>query len=279
MRIGIIGNGFVGGSLCYGFQEFAELKIHDTDKQRSTHTMEEVVQTSDYIFICVPTPMNEGDSGRADLSIVESVMESILHIKGKTHNPIVAIKSSIPPGAGQKFIIENPNLRIVFNPEFLTERRANLDFIEADRIILGGNKENTAALSVIYRKRFPNKVIIETDVQSAEFIKYMCNCFFAMKVSFMNEMYQGAKALGANWEDALTGFVTDKRVGRSHLMVPGPDGDFGFGGKCFPKDINAFINTLKDAGIHPVVLQAAWEKNLEVRRNHDWESIPGAVSR
>ena len=279
MKIGIIGNGFVGGALYNGFKDFAELKVFDTNPEKSTHTMEEVVQTSDYIFVCVPTPMNKSNNGRADLSIIESVLNAVSSNKGEGHNPIVAIKSSIPPGAGQKLVSKNSNLNIVFNPEFLTEKRADLDFLEADRIVIGGKQKNTSALSSVYKERFPDKNIIETDIQTAEFIKYMCNCFFATKVSFMNEMYQGAMALGVNWQDAVAGLITDTRVGRSHLMVPGPDGDFGFGGKCFPKDINAFINIFNDVGVNSSVLEAAWDKNLEVRNNHDWEDIPGAVSK
>ena len=279
MKIGIIGNGFVGGALYNGFKDFAELKVFDTNPEKSTHTMEEVVQTSDYIFVCVPTPMNKSNNGRADLSIIESVLNAVSSNKGEGHNPIVAIKSSIPPGAGQKLVSKNSNLNIVFNPEFLTEKRADLDFLEADRIVIGGKQKNTSALSSVYRERFPDKNVIETDIQTAEFIKYMCNCFFATKVSFMNEMYQGAMALGVNWQDAVAGLITDTRVGRSHLMVPGPDGDFGFGGKCFPKDINAFINIFNDVGVNSSVLEAAWDKNLEVRNNHDWEDIPGAVSK
>ena len=95
----------------------------------------------------------------------------------------------------------------------------------------------------------------------------------------MNEMYQLAHTLGVNWDDAVESFSKDKRVGQSHLSVPGPDGEYGFGGKCFPKDINALINIMKDKGISPLVLKSAWTKNLEVRKIKDWEDISGAVSR
>jgi len=106
----------------------------------------------------------------------------------------------------------------------------------------------------------------------------MANCFFATKVSFMNEMRQAANKLSVDWNQVMNGFVSDGRIGNSHLDVPGHDGSLGFGGKCFPKDINAFINLFESIGIDPTVMKAAWDKNLEVRQNHDWEKIKGAVS-
>ena len=93
----------------------------------------------------------------------------------------------------------------------------------------------------------------------------MNNNFFATKVSLMNEFYRFAKKLNVNWEEALNGFVADQRIGDSHLDVPGPDGKLGFGGACFPKDINAFINYAKNKNINMNILEAAWKTNLEVR--------------
>ena len=130
----------------------------------------------------------------------------------------------------------------------------------------------------MYRERFPYKRIIKTDTKTSEFIKYVCNCFFATKVTFMNEMYEMATELGLDWEKIMEGFVTDGRVGNSHLDVPGHDGSLGFGGKCFPKDINAMINFYEENNINPTVLKAVWNKNTEVRKDKDWESIEGATS-
>jgi UDPglucose 6-dehydrogenase len=172
-----------------------------------------------------------------------------------------------------------PNLKIVFNPEFLTERSAHLDFINAPRIVVGGEESLAKKLEDFYRIRFPYKNIIITDSISAEFSKYMCNCFFATKISFMNEMKQACLAVDADWYRINQVFSTDGRIGNSHLEVPGHDGSHGFGGKCFPKDINAFINYFLQIGIKPTMLQAAWEKNLEVREEHDWHSIEGAVTK
>ena len=107
----------------------------------------------------------------------------------------------------------------------------------------------------------------------------MNNTFFASKVSIMNEFYRLANHLGVDWKAALYGFVSDQRIGDSHLNVPGPDGKLGFGGTCFPKDINAFISFAKKNNVNMNVLEAAWKTNLEVRPERDWENLKGrAVS-
>jgi UDPglucose 6-dehydrogenase len=107
----------------------------------------------------------------------------------------------------------------------------------------------------------------------------MANCFFATKVSFMNEMFQFCEAIGGDWDAAVEGFITDGRIGNSHIDVPGHDGDFGYGGKCFPKDINAMIKKSEDLGLDPKMLKASWEKNKEVRKKLDWFDIPGAMTK
>tara|TARA_R110000764_G_scaffold228129_1_gene318503 strand:- start:354 stop:680 length:327 start_codon:yes stop_codon:yes gene_type:complete len=108
----------------------------------------------------------------------------------------------------------------------------------------------------------------------------MNNTFFATKVSIMNEFYRLANKLGVNWGDALYGFASDGRVGDSHLHVPGPDGKLGFGGTCFPKDINALINMANSQGVNMNILESAWKTNLEVRPEADWNNLKGrAVSK
>ena len=103
----------------------------------------------------------------------------------------------------------------------------------------------------------------------------MNNCFFATKVSFLNEMRQIADACGVDWEMAVEGFIRDGRIGHTHLAVPGPDGKFGFGGSCFPKDVQAMINFAKQNGVSPNVLKGTWETNLDVRPERDWEKLLG----
>ena len=235
--VGVIGNGFVGSAVVNGFALHAEVKVYDKSPELSIDSFESAVNC-DYVFICVPTPM--GQAGASDLNIMDSVISGISR-EQKNKSSINIIKSTVPPGTLEKYVEQYPKLKFVSNPEFLTERSANLDFINATRIILGGDRGDTSRVASLYRDRFPYKKIIETNFATSQFIKYMCNCFFATKVSFMNEMFQAAQKLKVNWNDARDGFISDGRIGNSHLDVPGHDGYLGFGGKCFPKDINSFI--------------------------------------
>ena len=269
-KLGVIGHGYVGESQSFAFSPSFDVRVYDKDSLKSTHSLNEVLD-SDFIFVCVPTPMKK--DGSQDLSFVESFF------KTAKDGPIYIIKSTIIPGTTNLLNEKFKNLKIVFSPEFLTERTAKLDILTQTRIILGGDKDLTSKVRKIYDIRFKNKTIIETDSLTAEYIKYMNNTFFASKVSIMNEFYRLANHLGVDWETALYGFVSDQRIGDSHLNVPGPDGKLGFGGTCFPKDINAFISFAKKNNINMNVLEAAWKTNLEVRPERDWENLKGrAVS-
>ena len=274
MKIGIVGNGFVGSAIMHGFiLHVDDIMIYDKDPMRSTHTMSELVKSSDVIFVCVPTPMFE--SGECDLSIVESVVSELSQYE-EISSKVAVIKSTVVPGTVEMLAQRYSNMSFVFNPEFLTERKARLDFINTSRIVLGSDKARALdAVENLYRLRFPYTKIIKTDFGTAQLIKYMANCFFATKVSFMNEMKLIADQSGGDWSTAVDGFVRDGRVGHSHLAVPGPDGKRGFGGSCFPKDIQAMMSHAKDVGVEPSVLEGAWKTNLNVRPEKDWEKLLG----
>lgn len=266
--ISIIGNGFVGNAIHQGLKNHYSLCIYDICKTKRLNTFKETVN-NDIIFICVPTPID--DNGKFVLNILEDV------IKELPNGKILIIKSTIIPSAADKLVKMFPNQNLVFNPEFLTERTAVEDFKNQKRIVLGGAKVPMNKVEEMYRKVFPKVKIIKTDYKTACFIKYFCNCFFAAKVSLMNEFYQIAKAEGVKWDIALDGLLSSEWVNPMHTQVPGPDGDCGFGGKCFPKDIVAFIDYAENLDIDALGLKAAWNKNLEIRKNKDWLQIDGAV--
>tara|TARA_X000000950_G_scaffold283874_1_gene385727 strand:+ start:896 stop:1759 length:864 start_codon:yes stop_codon:yes gene_type:complete len=278
-KIGIIGKGFVGSAVAHGFSNSvgyqADIRVYDKEKNKSLNTLSEVLDT-DYVFVSVPTPSNP--DGSINLKILEDCIEEINQSLENTNSksPIILIRSTIIPGTSERIQNKYKNLKIVFNPEFLTERSAKFDFISQTRFILGGKPENVEKVSELYKHRFGSSIsIIETNFQSAELIKYVCNNYFAMKVSFLNEMKLVSDAVNANWDDVIEGFLRDGRVGSSHTQVPGPDGKFGFGGSCFPKDIQAMINFSKSLNIVPNVLIGAWETNLSLRPEKDWEELKG----
>ena len=276
MKIGIVGNGFVGSSVAFGFSPqcgcYADIKIYDKDSSKATHSLESTL-TSDFIFVSVPTPSNP--DGSINLDVVYNIFEEMSVLNYRSDN-VFLLRSTVTPGTTRKLQRKFRNLNIVFNPEFLTERSAKLDFINQSRFILGGLKKNVNKVEKLYVDRFgATTPVIKTNYETAEMIKYMNNCYFATKVSFMNEMYQIADACGVDWDMAVEGFVRDGRIGHSHMSVPGPDGKFGFGGSCFPKDIQAMINFAESLGVNSSVLLGAWDKNLEVRPEEDWKNLKG----
>ena len=277
ISIGIIGKGFVGNAVYNGMSSQtgfeSNIYIYDKDPKKSSNSLQEVISNSDFIFVSVPTPSNT--DGSINIDNIHNVMESINKCDDKSH-PIILLRSTIIPGTTRKISLEYPDLKIVFNPEFLTERSANSDFITQTRVILGGVEENVDLVAELYIQRFGDTLpIIKTNYESAELIKYMNNTFFAAKISFMNEMFQLSKHVGASWDDVIEGFLRDGRIAHSHTQVPGHDGKFGFGGSCFPKDIKAILHFAKDNNINLNVLKGAWETNLEVRPEKDWESLIG----
>ncbi len=271
-KIGIMGNGFVGNAIYQGLKGHFDVLVYDTDPAKKINTFLEMSKI-EILFICVPTPMKE--SGEFDLSIVKDTVSRFEDRK------ILIIKSTITPAAAEELINKYPMHSFVFNPEFLTERTAIRDFQNPSRIVLGGNDQNSIQkVEEMYRIVFPDRLIeiIKTDAKTACFIKYFSNCFFAAKVALMNEFRQVSDVAGIDWNTALNGLLTSGWVNPMHTLVPGPDGDYGFGGKCFPKDLNAFMSYCRELGIDPKMMQAAWNKNLEVRQDLNWLSIEGAVS-
>ena len=189
INIGIIGFGFVGSSVAYGFSaqtgfDQAKLRIFDKNPSKSTHTLDEVLGESDFIFLSVPTPSNI--DGSINLSILESVIDEI-NTHGTKDGCVVLVRSTVIPGTTRRFQEKYKNVTLVFNPEFLTERSAKFDFINQARFILGGTPEYTNKVAKLFSTRFGSSTpTIQTNFETAEFIKYMNNCYFATKVSFMN---------------------------------------------------------------------------------------------
>lgn len=267
-KVGVIGNGFVGESQAYAFSPVADVKIFDINPVKATHTLLEVL-SQDFIFVALPTPMKE--NGEQDNSYIENFFNGIgLY----NTNAIFILKSTVLPGT-TKQLISKHNFNIVFCPEFLTEKTAKLDMLTQSRIVIGGDTQHTEKVLELFKARFGQKHYILTDTTTAEFIKYMANTFLAVKVSVVNEFYRMSKVLGTDWNKALEGFVSDPRIGNSHTQVPGHDGKLGFGGTCFPKDINALITMGKELGVDMNTLEAAWKTNLEVRPEQDWKYLVG----
>ena len=268
MTIGVIGQGYVGTAIKLGFQDHYKVLTYDKfDLAKSTHSkISDLVEETKVIFVCVPTPMRK--DGTCYTGIVEEV---IREINETANDHIVVIKSTVPPGTTDKFNHEFSNVTVIFNPEFLTEENFLDDFKNQNRIILGGSRKGTNKLRQIYSKVFPKATIVKTGDKHAEMVKYFTNCFLATKVSFANEMYSICEQIGIDYDKVVEYATYDERLGKSHWAVPGPDGDFGFGGHCFPKDLSAIINQFDTYGL----LESVEEVNNQVREDRDWEHMVG----
>jgi len=268
MNIGIIGQGYVGTAIKIGFKEHYNVETYDKfDLVKSTRsTIKDIVDRTDIIFVCVPTPMRK--DGTCYTGIVEEV---IREINETADGQIIVIKSTIPPGTTDRINQEYTRSTVIFNPEFLTEANFLEDFKNQSRIILGGDRKGTNKLRQVYSKVFPHATIVKTGSKTAEMVKYFINCFLATKVSFANEMYSVCEQVGIDYDKVVEYATYDERLGKSHWAVPGPDEDFGFGGHCLPKDLSAIINEFKTYGL----LESVEQVNDQVRENRDWESMVG----
>lgn len=274
MKIGIVGCGMVGQAVYHGFSPCSDIKIYDKFKD-GYNSLEETVNHSNYIFVCVPTPMD--NNGTQDKSNLESSVKDI--IDNSNSRKIIILKSTVIPGTTRELKVKYPESGFVFNPEFLTARTNVLDFINQYRIILGSDNVNDLnEIEELYRTRFPHTQIFKTGFEEAEFVKYMNNCFFATKISIMNEFYDMCKFLNIDYEEVRKMFLADLRVENSHTDVPGPDSLRGWGGLCFPKDLNALIKWSEKNNINCSMFKAANEVNERVREEKDWLKIKGATS-
>tara|TARA_Y100001973_G_scaffold2777_1_gene4241 strand:- start:3123 stop:3989 length:867 start_codon:yes stop_codon:yes gene_type:complete len=280
-KLGVIGQGYVGSAVKEGFNKYFDVKSFDRDESKSNFkTMDSFfVWLGQYVFVCVPTPMNKNGSCNTD--IVESVVKELDTLakshKRKPSETIVIIKSTIPPGTTERLDETYKNIKVCFSPEFLTEANFIDDFKNQNRIIIGGNRfTNTKIKSDIFVKAFPDATIVKTSSTIAEMVKYTTNCFLATKVSFANEVFEVCERLDVDYDKVVEYATYDERLGKSHWAVPGPDGHYGFGGSCFPKDINALIDVAKTKlDLYPHTLIGAWNTNLEVRPEEDWKELKG----
>ena len=272
MNIGIIGQGFVGNAIYQKLNKYYKVFTYDLMAKLSNSTFEETIERCKIVFVCLPTPMNS--DGSCNLDIIDKVLTQINEYTDTER--IVVIKSTIIPGSTDKFNAKFKNIDIIFNPEFLTEANAVDDFENQSRLLLGGSLKSTTKIKQIFSAVFRKTPrIIKTDAKSAELVKYVTNTFLATKVSFANEIYKLCESLELDYDKIIEMATLDPRLGDSHWGVPGPDGDFGYGGHCFPKDLAAIVQMSKEKDTLNHVLKAAQATNDAVRKNRDWENMKG----
>lgn len=286
MFIGIIGRGFVGSALrshCIKFCDNVstyDIKDREISKEEAYTRL---LIDSDIIFLCLPTPMKI--SGKCDTSILEDTLAELYNLAEDVDferiDNTIAIKSTVSPGFTSEMQAKfGDKFKIVFYPEFLTERTANEDMANASRHIIGSNSESALSLlSVFIRRGWPYSEIIKTGSTEAELTKVMTNSFYSMKVSFANHIYDLCKSLGVDYQKYIKDAVSaDPRLGDMHWQVPGPDGKRGYGGKCFVKDFSGLIYLMEELGLPTQMLKESIIYNNSTREVMDWSKIPGVIS-
>jgi UDPglucose 6-dehydrogenase len=264
-RIGIVGRGFVGGAMYENFKDCFEVAVWDSvEEKRTLNSFESFVDWSDIIFVCVPTPMKE--NGQCDVSIVEDVVAKIANLDRRKY---VVIKSTVTPGTTER-LAELHNMVIGFNPEFLTEANSYNDFRHQPLIILGSDNTGLGTVMAQLYYEFNAKVdnvahVIQRSTKEAELFKYLANCFLATKVIFANEFKKLCDTVNVDYGRIAEVAVLDKRLGHTHWRVPGPDGQYGFGGSCFPKDTSALLAYADEIGTTLWMLTEATYINDEIR--------------
>ena len=263
LKVGIIGHGFVGKATDWGFNVNTSKFI--VDPKNGTNIDQLAEFNPELIFVCVPTPM--GENGIQDSSIIEAVVQEL---SVKCPESIIVIKSTVLPSILEK--LEKTNTKIIYNPEFLREKHANEDFMNSEMIIFGGDKDIASQVSKFYldHSRCKTTQHIFLGISSASLVKYSINSFLATKVLFFNEIHDVFNKLKNNddWKTFIETVSLDKRIGDSHMDVPGHDGKKGFGGACFPKDTSALLKYAQDIGVDLDVLKIAINKNNKIRSQY-----------
>ena len=259
-HIGIIGFGYVGGAVASSYAN-ERILINDPYKYPDTSiSYETLMKKCRVIFVCVPTP--QSDDGTCNTSILESVLQELVGYDG-----LVICKSTAPPNVYTRFETDLA-LKLVHVPEFLTQARAKYDYVNPHKIVVGCKKklrEEVAEVLMASAINFDRVNIEYCDIATASFFKYFANNMLAIKVVLNNEFSVLASALGVKWSDVTSIAATDSRLGNTHWAVPGPDGQAGFGGACFPKDTAAFARLAEPHNIQLSVLNAAIQANKLMR--------------
>jgi UDPglucose 6-dehydrogenase len=227
--------------------------------------------------VCVPTPSSL-TTGEIDDAILSNVIDSLSNVSG-----IVIVKSTITPDKLNGYLAKYPTLKLVDCPEFLTERNYANDAIYPRMILVGGETSIASKVKSLYENysRCQTNDYIVTDIVTSALVKYAINTFLATKVAFMNQLYDVFMQSGskADWSQFTKIMNVDNRIGGSHMMVPGIDKMRGFGGRCFPKDITAFVKYGESLGADMSLLKVAWDYNKKIREDQDWINIDGAMSK
>ena len=268
VSIGVIGLGFVGGSMYRSFRE-KDCHVRGYDINKEVDTFAETIK-SQILFLCLPTVYNEEEK-----SYDKSCIRQVCHdLSNNNYQGIVIIKSTVEPTATAMLAEQFPGLRFVHNPEFLTAATAFEDFHNQKHIVLGRSPSAThddiRLLEGFYKKLYPEAEISVCSSTESESMKIFCNSFYAVKVQMFNEFYALCEKLGndCDYETVKTLMLKNGWINPMHTTVPGPDGMISYGGYCFPKDTNALLQFMETQNSPREVLEATIRERNLMRDDH-----------
>lgn len=258
MRIGLIGEGIIGGALSRWIRKHTDNEVRVYDLHKGIDESFEGVQA---IFICLPAPTT--GSRDQDLQAIRHALN-----KYKEHEVPFFVRSTVLPGTCDRLTLINGK-PVIAMPEFLTERQADEGF-EAHDIICGSvSFDHGGSITGLLNQAFPGKRIIALTNREAELVKYAHNCFGAMKVHYFNIIHKISEKLGADYPKVVEAAMMTGFIEKTHTQVPGPDGKFGYGGKCLPKDLKSFIGLLSQYQVPNSFLRRVEAENELLRTFED----------
>jgi UDPglucose 6-dehydrogenase len=288
--IGIVGNGFVGKATKLLFEN-ADCLVYDVNPdlcEPKGLTLRNMLERCLVVFVCVPTPM--GKNGECCLDYIESVHTSLIEAGLKEYGNIVILRSTVPAGTSNKF-------GFCFMPEYLTEANWRDDVLATKQVFLGLSpfllgsqaiiKELTQMFDTCLQSHYTGltRQVVIGDTITFELQKTFCNAFLATKVGFCNEFKKYCDAIspdkpnGALYSNVVNNLRHDDRLGTSHFSVPGPDGQHGFGGTCFPKDIHSLEHQMKTSNVSSPIVSSVIQRNETIDRpNKDWLKDKGRAA-
>lgn len=261
MKIGVIGGGVVGKATARCFMEQHEVRVFDIDPKKGTgHSILQTVAETDLCFVCLPTPQRE-NSLACNTDYVEDFFREMATDERELRAKFV-LRSTVPIGFTKRMVANYGLYNLVHSPEFLTARCSITDAQVPARNIVGlPSSFNAPELRKLYAERFPGTPCITMSSGESEAVKLFLNGFFAVKVAYFNEVRCLADALNLDWETVMQGVMSDGRIAHSHTQVPGPDGRFGFGGACLPKDLANLQSCIMGSACSASVVRAAGVRN------------------
>lgn len=252
MKIGIIGYGVVGSAVGTAFEQAGcDLEIYDPRLG-----FENEVRGCDAVFVCVPSPSKP--DGSCDTTMLEMALEMLVEYPN-----VIISKTTATPDVYVRLQKKYPNL--VHSPEFLTQANAQQDFVNGKLLVLGGSEWYCTVAHSVIKRAVSHSSVFKTDIATASLFKYIVNSYLALKVVAMNQYHGLAQAMGIDWNKIAPMLAVDPRIGASHLQVPGPDGEFGYGGMCFPKDVAALLELAQQQTVNMDLLASAVNINNMLR--------------